>query len=191
MHSRLSAVYIYDIHCSAELRRYLWQFRPPRCCYPGCDSFGLWKMISNKQTVIYVDMICDIDTIWIDMICLRNLNDRHVWSVHRRCCLCLYNIVEPASYSNSNTDMHCMYLHCVFYTAHRPFFLQNLRGSQRIFWPCEVYANFTKTFCGSYGYAAPEVNPRRQAFSEKAGKEFRVKSSDFKSLWSRWFIGDS
>ena len=136
-------------------------------------------------------MICDIDTIWIDMICLRNLNDRHVWSVHRRCCLCLYNIVEPASYSNSNTDMHCMYLHCVFYTAHRPFFLQNLRGSQRIFWPCEVYANFTKTFCGSYGYAAPEVNPRRQAFSEKAGKEFRVKSSDFKSLWSRWFIGDS
>lgn len=25
-----------------------------------------------------------------------------------------------------------------------------------------VYANFTKTFCGSYGYAAPEVNPRRQ-----------------------------
>lgn len=25
-----------------------------------------------------------------------------------------------------------------------------------------AYANFTKTFCGSYGYAAPEVNPRRQ-----------------------------
>lgn len=26
----------------------------------------------------------------------------------------------------------------------------------------DVYASFTKTFCGSYGYAAPEVNPRRQ-----------------------------
>jgi len=25
-----------------------------------------------------------------------------------------------------------------------------------------IYASFTKTFCGSYGYAAPEVNPRRQ-----------------------------
>mmetsp|Transcript_40220 Transcript_40220/g.87928 ORF Transcript_40220/g.87928 Transcript_40220/m.87928 type:complete len:957 (-) Transcript_40220:68-2938(-) len=25
-----------------------------------------------------------------------------------------------------------------------------------------VYASFTKTFCGSYGYVAPEVNPRRQ-----------------------------
>eukprot|EP00931_Biecheleriopsis_adriatica_P117565 TRINITY_DN93064_c0_g1_i1.p1 TRINITY_DN93064_c0_g1~~TRINITY_DN93064_c0_g1_i1.p1 ORF type:complete len:956 (-),score=165.68 TRINITY_DN93064_c0_g1_i1:64-2931(-) len=25
-----------------------------------------------------------------------------------------------------------------------------------------AYAAFTKTFCGSYGYAAPEVNPRRQ-----------------------------
>jgi len=25
-----------------------------------------------------------------------------------------------------------------------------------------AYANFTKTFCGSYGYAAPEVNPKRQ-----------------------------
>jgi len=24
------------------------------------------------------------------------------------------------------------------------------------------YASFTKTFCGSYGYAAPEVNPKRQ-----------------------------
>jgi len=26
----------------------------------------------------------------------------------------------------------------------------------------DVYSSFTKTFCGSYGYAAPEVNPRRQ-----------------------------
>jgi len=26
----------------------------------------------------------------------------------------------------------------------------------------DVYCSFTKTFCGSYGYAAPEVNPRRQ-----------------------------
>jgi len=25
-----------------------------------------------------------------------------------------------------------------------------------------AYANFTKTFCGSHGYAAPEVNPKRQ-----------------------------
>lgn len=26
----------------------------------------------------------------------------------------------------------------------------------------DIYCSFTKTFCGSYGYAAPEVNPRRQ-----------------------------
>lgn len=25
-----------------------------------------------------------------------------------------------------------------------------------------IYSSFTRTFCGSYGYAAPEVNPRRQ-----------------------------
>ena len=46
----------------------------------------------------------------------------------------------------------------------------------------KVYANFTETFCGSYGYAAPEVNPRRQVPG-------RVKVRAGVGL-ILWFIGD-
>ena len=67
--------------------------------------------------------------------------------------------VQAASYGGAdNSDPGELFLalaevsQCPAFCAQRP-----VRMS-------EAYANFTKTFCGSYGYAAPEVNPKRQAW---------------------------